>query len=322
MYRNLSLKVGSLVLCLAASTITQAQDFNGGNGRYKIVSRYSSKVIDVSGANVANGANIILWSDTGAANQQWDFTDLGNGYYAIQAAHSGLAMDVYNACTNPGCEIRQWDYWGGENQQWKIVSVGNGYFEIVSRSNGMPLDVWQWNNNDGADVRQWSETGGANQQWRIVSVYDTGPVTGGSCNLSDIDAQLLSAHNKARSQGRDCGGTYYPAVPALTWNCQLAAAAINHNKDMIQYNFFSHTGSDGSQPWDRAQAAGYQYSTVGENIAWGYNNVDEVMQGWLDSPGHCSNIMNGNFTEIGGEMRDTTQADHPRYWTVDFGRPR
>lgn len=159
--------------CSVSSSSSSSSSSTGGgsiaDGRYRITSRFSGKAVVVENGSTANGANVILWSYGGGADQQWDITNLGEGYYSIRAAHSGKSLDVYNFCSSPGCEIRQWDYSGGNNQQWQIVGVDGGYYRIVSRHNGMPLDVWEWNADDGADVRQWSDTGDANQQWQLLS---------------------------------------------------------------------------------------------------------------------------------------------------------
>lgn len=77
----------------------------------------------------------------------------------------------------------------------------------------------------------------------------------------------------------------------------------------------SHTGSDGSSPVQRIDREGYSWSALGENVAFGYRNVASVMAGWLASPGHCSNIMNPNFTQLGA-------AEVDYYWTQVFARPR
>ncbi|SHO56925.1 CAP domain-containing protein [Vibrio quintilis] len=149
---------------------------------------------------------------------------------------------------------------------------------------------------------------------------DSGQTTG-DCEMTATQSALLAAHNTARSEGRNCGSTYYPAAPALTWNCKLATAAARHNTDMATNNIFSHTGSDGSTMDERISDAGYNASWWGENIAAGYSSVDQVMEGWLESSGHCSNIMNQNFTEMGADKRTAAGSAYSVYWTTDFGRP-
>ena len=84
----------------------------------------------------------------------------------------------------------------------------------------------------------------------------------------------------------------------------------------------SHTGSDGLAPWDRAVAEGYAYRNISENVAAGYPNAGSVQAGWLDSPGHCGNIMNPAYTEMGVGCTRSSGTDYGTYWTVVFARPR
>ncbi|WP_431685689.1 CAP domain-containing protein [Hahella sp. NBU794] len=145
---------------------------------------------------------------------------------------------------------------------------------------------------------------------------DTSPA---DCQMTELDKQLLKAHNQIRAQTRTCGDKEYGDAPALTWNCKLAAAANAHSRDMADNNFFDHIGSNGLGVGARVKYQGYFYQVVGENIAAGYGSVSQVMQGWLDSPGHCANIMSKNYTEMGAARIDASGADYPSYWTTDFG---
>ena len=100
-------------------------------------------------------------------------------------------------------------------------------------------------------------------------------------------------------------------------NAKLAKAAQDHSKDMAAHRNMSHTGSDGSEPGQRITRAGYQWSTYGENVAYGYNTPESVMAGWMSSPGHKRNILNCAFKEIG-----VGHAQPDDYWTQDFGTAR
>lgn len=134
--------------------------------------------------------------------------------------------------------------------------------------------------------------------------------------------EMLDAINEARSQARMCGSTMMPAVPPLTWNAQLAAAARGHSEHMVSTGCFSHdmTGSqacsDGTM-CTRIVAAGYRWSRLGENIAAGQNSVASVMAGWLQSAGHCSNIMSAGFREVGAGLAMGGRLRN--YWTQNFG---
>ena len=139
--------------------------------------------------------------------------------------------------------------------------------------------------------------------------------------MSDTDKDMLTHVNNARSQARNCGSVNYPASAALSWHCTLEDVAYEHSRDMGDYNFFSHTGSDGLAPGDRVRNAGYDWSAAGENIAAGQQSIDTVMTAWLDSPGHCVNIMHSSYTEFGAARYTVDGSDFPIYWTQIFARP-
>jgi len=130
--------------------------------------------------------------------------------------------------------------------------------------------------------------------------------------------------NAARAAGASCGSSgNFAATTPLAWNAPLTQAALVHSDDMASGNFFSHTGSDGSSAGDRATAAGYVWSTWGENIAAGQTTVREVMQGWMASPGHCANIMTPRFRDIGVACVSGTASNTFRtYWTMTLGASR
>ena len=90
---------------------------------------------------------------------------------------------------------------------------------------------------------------------------------------------------------------------------------------MARENFFDHRGSDGSQPRDRVLGAGYQSRLTGENIALGPESAEEVVAGWLASPGHCANIMESRFQNIGVGLA-TGQGRGKIYWVQTFAAPR
>ena len=140
--------------------------------------------------------------------------------------------------------------------------------------------------------------------------------------MSDNDKEMLIQVNNARSQARKCGTVNYKATTALSWNCTLENVAYEHSRDMGDHNFFSHMGSDGLSVRDRVTNAGYDWSAVGENIADGQPTIDAVMTAWLDSPGHCANIMFSSYSEIGAASYAIRGSDYPIYWTQVFAKPR
>ena len=124
---------------------------------------------------------------------------------------------------------------------------------------------------------------------------------------------LLQFVNEIRQKGCKCGDTYYPPVAAVTWNEQLAQAAFNHSEDMYRKKYFAHIAPDGSNGGKRIERVGYKWMAFGENIAAGYRNEKEVVRGWVESPGHCKNIMSKLFKEMG-------VARYGNYWAQEFGK--
>jgi uncharacterized protein YkwD len=142
-----------------------------------------------------------------------------------------------------------------------------------------------------------------------------------SCNVTGLAEAMLAAVNQARATGRNCGTTYYPAVADLAWSTQLAQAAAGHSTDMATNNYFSHTSLDGRTFAQRIAAAGYAGTSLAENIAAGADGVDAVMSQWLDSPGHCANIMSASFHDFGAACASSATSTYGTYWTQDFGSP-
>jgi uncharacterized protein YkwD len=106
---------------------------------------------------------------------------------------------------------------------------------------------------------------------------------------------------------------------ALRTDDRLTKAARAHSSDMVQQGFFSHTGSNGSNFVAREVAAGYPRSGASaENIAWGYRTPQDVVTGWMNSPGHRANILNCGSVAVGVGL--AFKGGSTPYWTQDFGR--
>jgi uncharacterized protein YkwD len=133
---------------------------------------------------------------------------------------------------------------------------------------------------------------------------------------------MLKAVNQWRQAGCKCGGQFMPPVPKLTWSDKLEEAALRHSKDMAEANIFSHTGSDGSSHGERIEETGYSAASTAENIAGGSILVseEEQVQSWINSPGHCKNIMRASITEIGAALYRKDDSRYVHYWTQVFGK--
>ena len=126
---------------------------------------------------------------------------------------------------------------------------------------------------------------------------------------------MLKLVNDTRATGCNCGTTAMPPVAPLKWNDVLASAALIHSKDMNATGQLIHNSSDGTTFSDRITTAGYKWSAVAENIAWGQTTEQQVFNDWLQSEGHCKNIMTAAYKDFGA-ARDGV------YWTQDFGSPQ
>jgi len=89
-------------------------------------------------------------------------------------------------------------------------------------------------------------------------------------------------------------------LPPLTQNSKLDAAALAKAKDMLKNQYFAHISPAGTGPADLAKKAGYEFIFLGENLAIGNFESDQILVGeWMESPGHRENILNSRFREIG-----------------------
>jgi uncharacterized protein YkwD len=132
--------------------------------------------------------------------------------------------------------------------------------------------------------------------------------------------QVLRLVNRARAVGRSCGSEgFFGPTHRLIWDGRLARAAQRHSRDMATHNFFRHRGSDGTKAGKRIDDTGYNWQTCGENIAAGQTSIREVVNDWLASPGHCANIMDPDFEEMGLGMVRNANSQYGIYWTQVFG---
>jgi uncharacterized protein YkwD len=91
---------------------------------------------------------------------------------------------------------------------------------------------------------------------------------------------------------------------------------------MATNNYFSHTSLDGRTLTNRIDATGYSWSNIGENIAAGYSTAELVVDGWMASDGHCANVMNPNFQDVGVACVSSSTSQYRSYWTMEVGRQR
>jgi len=132
----------------------------------------------------------------------------------------------------------------------------------------------------------------------------------GSAALNDYEQQVVTLVNKERAAA---------GLSALTVNSTLANVAETKAADLRDENYFDHQSPKYGSPFDMMHSFGITYSYAGENIAKGQRTPDEVMNGWMNSPGHRANILNANYTQIG--VGYVTDSNGTGYWVQEFIRP-
>ncbi len=130
---------------------------------------------------------------------------------------------------------------------------------------------------------------------------------------------VLRLVNLARAQPRACGDERFERARPLAWNEALAEAALVHSRDMASRDYFSHADPSGASVRQRVASAGYRWRHVGENIAAGLGSPEQVLAGWLASPGHCANLMSPDFVDMGAAYAVEASSKLDIYWTQTFG---
>ena len=136
--------------------------------------------------------------------------------------------------------------------------------------------------------------------------------TGGLRDVELVRAQMLAQVNEVRRKA---------GAPPLELDPVLQKAAQAHAQDMLARGYFAHKSPSGTTVRERSRQAGYDWRTIGENIAEGQTSVDEVMKTWMESPGHRKNILEPRFKDLGiglltGKTRD---GEYRVIWVQNFG---
>jgi uncharacterized protein YkwD len=158
------------------------------------------------------------------------------------------------------------------------------------------------------------------KEFWLVLAAPFAPVSPG--NAQNAEERVLELVNKARAERRRCGRRSFDAAPPLTLSPALSRAAAAQAADMAANGFMGHRGSDGSVAGERVNRAGYRWRSVGENVAAGHPDADAVVEGWLESAGHCANIMSPQFAEMGIAFAVAPRSELRIVWAQVFAARR
>jgi uncharacterized protein YkwD len=157
------------------------------------------------------------------------------------------------------------------------------------------------------------------QEYWIVLAQRFAPPA--AADADKISQRVLELVNSARAHARKCGKEAFSAVPPVRLRVELGRAAHAQALDMAQRGFMSHSGSDGSTPGEHVKRAQYEWRAVAENVAAGQATADAAVQSWLDSPGHCANLMSEKFTEMGVAYVVNLKRPEGIFWSQVFAAP-
>jgi uncharacterized protein YkwD len=219
-------------------------------------------------------------------------------------------------------------------EQW---AVGRSLITAAERS-GYPAKAasgLRINGPDSATIQLLKNSGCstiANPALRDVGVYHRGSTTwlvlaSASIVPTSSQAPILASRalqlvNEVRARGARCGERSFASAPPVKLSGTLARVAFGHADDMARHNYFEHQDLAGHSPAERVRAVGYPEKLVGENIAYGPQTAEEVVQGWLDSPGHCENIMDPRFAEMGIAYAAGKSSKRGLFWVQLLVAPK
>ncbi|WP_226576545.1 SafA/ExsA family spore coat assembly protein [Halobacillus litoralis] len=126
-------------------------------------------------------------------------------------------------------------------------------------------------------------------------------------DIKSVESQVIDLTNQERAKN---------GLPALKANWQLSRVARYKSRDMANKGYFSHNSPTYGSPFEMMRNFNVSYNRAAENIAAGQRTPQEVVNGWMNSPGHRKNILDPNLRQIGVGYAQGGSYGH--YWTQMF----
>lgn len=190
-----------------------------------------------------------------------------------------------------------WSSWGG-------ILPGGSIGAVILKENLR---------NNCANIKEHQFYGLYNngQSAALITMMNKTPELGSQAKEGEA---LLIASNIARSKGAQCGNEYFKPAGPLSWHPGLATVATAYAQHQAQYNFTGHNDKfTGAGPGDRLKAINY-IGAYGENLAYGTRSAQATVQAWIESPGHCKNLMNPKMRFMGSGYALNSQSNFGVYW--------
>lgn len=293
-------------LDLRGGTVGEADDFGG-----------SACGVGRGGGMGGTGANDIAFRFTAPEAGLYEITTDGSDFdtlLSIRAGCDGAELvcndDVGGGDTTSSVELML-------EECQTIVIVVDGYNAMAQGNVAVTVITHETLCDDGLD-----NDGDGQIDCEDLDCFSL------ECNPGDdwplawqrFEFEVQDEVNRFRAMGYDCDteGTFGPAGP-LEMDVLIREAARGHSLDMGEQNYFQHDSLDGRTFADRMRNAGFSGdSPWGENIAAGQSTPRDVVQGWMESDGHCSNIMNPRYRVSGIGYAFVEGSGFGHYWTQDF----
>jgi uncharacterized protein YkwD len=228
--------------------------------------------------------------------------------------HSALldrAAELWAAGSSPAAAVKRSGYEAEATTGLHVRGPDSSIVQLLRRS-----DCRTVTDQSVHDIGAYTH---GSDTWLVLASAYVAPARSQAPLLATRALQLI---NEARARGTRCGERSFAPAPPVRLSETLAGVALGHAADMAQHNYFEHEDRAGRSPAERVRAVGYQEKLVGENIAYGPKSAEEVVQGWLDSPGHCENIMDPRFAEMGIAYAAGRASKRGLYWVQLLADPR
>jgi len=233
---------------------------------------------------------------------------------------------------------------------WNPIGLISGSGVQTVQYNGMTIEWSGYNGTNGNKGHEYIKVTGLTTEMLVLKVYGYQAGTADveyswgeeDNNTEDIPVlssvkitEYLDTINAARAVGRTCGDYgYFGPVADVEWSDKLYKASYEHSQDMTTMNYFSHTGSGAESDWsgyklskqstveDRIENYNFTWTRYSENITASTmrDTAQKAIDSWINSPGHCRNIMDPNVTKVGLAHTQSDTATYTHYWTQNFAR--
>ncbi len=261
------------------------------------------------------GAPDVTFVWTAPAAGRYDISTAGSVFDTILTVHRGACDAPELACNDDGM-TRQAQLTIDLEACETIAIVVDGFSAAENGDVHLTISGRESVCDDGID-----DDGDGLVDCADTDCRTTECVTGGDwpADWAGFEDQVLELTNQRRAAGATCDTDVFGPAPPLEMDEVIRVAARLHSQDMATQDYFEHDSLDGRTFADRMRDAGFSGADPwGENIAAGQATPAEVVDGWMNSPGHCRNIMDPDYHVIGIGYAYDASSTFEHYWTQDF----